>query len=92
MNIRKFGQSLTRAFRHLQIAGQGANTRARLTDASILLSDASEEIELALEDLQRANIDGSVRADPLRANDDETQAPRKFRLEGVGELSRGHAQ
>ena len=28
----------------------------------------------------------------LRANDDETQAPRKFRLEGVGELSRGHAQ
>jgi putative transposase len=29
---------------------------------------------------------------PLRANDDETQAPRKFRLEGVGELSRGHAQ
>src|SRR3954471_6969183 len=25
-------------------------------------------------------------------NDDETQAPRKFRLEGVGELSRGHAQ
>src|SRR3954462_2991187 len=29
---------------------------------------------------------------PLRANDDETQAPRKFRLEGAGELSRGHAQ
>jgi len=29
---------------------------------------------------------------PLRANDDETQAPRKFRLESVGELSRGHAQ
>jgi hypothetical protein len=29
---------------------------------------------------------------PLRANDDETQAPQKFRLEGVGELSRGHAQ
>ena len=29
---------------------------------------------------------------PLRANDGETQAPRKFRLEGVGELSRGHAQ
>jgi hypothetical protein len=28
----------------------------------------------------------------LRANDDETQAPRKFRLEGVGELFRGHAQ
>jgi hypothetical protein len=28
----------------------------------------------------------------LCANDDETQAPRKFRLEGVGELSRGHAQ
>src|SRR4051812_8227106 len=28
----------------------------------------------------------------LRANDDETQAPRKFRLEGAGELSRGHAQ
>ena len=28
----------------------------------------------------------------LRANDDETQAARKFRLEGVGELSRGHAQ
>jgi hypothetical protein len=28
----------------------------------------------------------------LRANDDETSAPRKFRLEGVGELSRGHAQ
>src|SRR4051794_18459980 len=29
---------------------------------------------------------------PLRANGDETKAPRKFRLEGVGELSRGHAQ
>ncbi|HEY0379889.1 MAG TPA: winged helix-turn-helix domain-containing protein, partial [Pyrinomonadaceae bacterium] len=29
---------------------------------------------------------------PLRANDDETQVPQKFRLEGVGELSRGHAQ
>jgi hypothetical protein len=28
----------------------------------------------------------------LRANDDETQAPQKFRLEGLGELSRGHAQ
>jgi hypothetical protein len=67
MNIRKFGQSLTRAFRHLQIAGQGANTRARLTDACILLSDASEEIELALKDLQRANIDGGVRADLYEA-------------------------
>jgi len=30
--------------------------------------------------------------DPLRANDDETKAPRKFSLEGVGEPSRGHAQ
>ena len=28
----------------------------------------------------------------LRANDDETKAPRKFSLEGVGEPSRGHAQ
>src|SRR5512144_632226 len=28
-------------------------------------------------------------ASALRANDGETQAPRKFRLEGVGELSRG---
>src|SRR3954471_23465081 len=28
----------------------------------------------------------------LRANDDETQAPRKFNLEGIGEPSRGHAQ
>jgi hypothetical protein len=36
----------------------------------------------------RAAVDGAT----LRANDDETQAPRKFRLEGVGELSRGHAQ
>ncbi|CAK0764847.1 Glycosyltransferase [uncultured Gammaproteobacteria bacterium] len=28
----------------------------------------------------------------LRANNDETPAPRKFTLEGVGEQSRGHAQ
>jgi hypothetical protein len=53
---------------------------------------------------QRNELGGSVvhtgLADPgptycditLRANDDETQAPRKFRLEGVGELFRGHAQ
>jgi hypothetical protein len=29
---------------------------------------------------------------PLRANEDETSAPRKFKLEGVGNLFRGHAQ
>src|SRR4051794_1803513 len=34
----------------------------------------------------------STEGGTLRANDDETQAPQKFRLEGVGELSRGHAQ
>jgi hypothetical protein len=28
----------------------------------------------------------------LRANEDETSAPRKFKLEGVGNLFRGHAQ
>jgi len=31
-------------------------------------------------------------APTLRANNDETPAPRKFTLEGVGEESRGHAQ
>src|SRR3954471_22808535 len=35
------------------------------------------------------NSDGRA---TLRANDDETQAPRKFKLEGIGEPSRGHAQ
>src|SRR5918995_1040550 len=29
---------------------------------------------------------------PFCANDGETSAPRKFKLEGVGEPSRGHAQ
>jgi hypothetical protein len=86
MNIRKFGQSLTRAFRHLQIAGQGANTRARLTDASILLSDASEEIELALEDLQRANIDGSVRADLYEATAQIPSVPMMMRHRPLGSL------
>jgi len=38
--------------------------------------------------LARAKANGA----PLRANDDETKALRKFSLEGVGELSRGHAQ
>ena len=33
-----------------------------------------------------------IEADALCANDDETKAPRKFSLEGVGEPSRGHAQ
>jgi len=28
----------------------------------------------------------------LRANNDETPAPQKFTLEGVGVLSRGYAQ
>jgi len=67
MNIRKFGQSLNRAFRHLQFAGQGANARTRLIEAGILLSDASAEIDLALEDLQRTNIDGGVKADLYEA-------------------------
>jgi len=67
MNIRKFGQSLSRAFRHLQIAGQVANTKAKLTEAGILLSEASEEIELAIEDLQPANASGGVNADLIEA-------------------------
>ena len=47
MDFSKFGQSLNRAFRHLQIARPGANPQTKLTEASILLSDASEEIESA---------------------------------------------
>ena len=55
MNIEKFGRSLRRALRHLQIAGQGANTRARLAEAGVLLSDAADEIDLALMEMETAN-------------------------------------
>lgn len=63
MDLRKFGESLTRAFRHLQIAGQPAKPRARLTEAGILLNDATIEIEAVIEDMERSGIDGGARAD-----------------------------
>jgi transposase len=57
-----------------------------------LLVDKRADLEKAV---ARLPADAAALIGPalaLRANDDETQAPRKFRLEGVGELSRGHAQ
>jgi hypothetical protein len=67
MDFLKFSQSLTRAFRHLQIARPGANPKSKLTEASILLSDASEEIESALEDIEQANLDANAKADLYEA-------------------------
>ena len=67
MDFSKFGQSLNRAFRHLQIARLGANPRTKLTEASVLLTEASEEIESALEDIERANINGNAKADLFEA-------------------------
>jgi hypothetical protein len=67
MNFRKFGENLNRAFRHLQIAGQGANPKAKLSEVGILLSDASEEIDSALEDIERANLNGNAKADLYEA-------------------------
>ena len=67
MDFSKFGQSLNRAFRHLQIARLGANPRTKLTEASVLLTEASEEIESALEDIERANLNGSAKADLYEA-------------------------
>lgn len=67
MNFRKFGESLNRAFRHLQIAGQPANSQAKLTEAGILLSDASEEIDGVIEDIERSGIDGGIKADLYEA-------------------------
>jgi hypothetical protein len=67
MDFSKFSQSLTRAFRHLQIARPGANPKSKLTEASILLSDASEEIESALEDIEQANLDANAKADLYEA-------------------------
>ncbi|UEM23596.1 hypothetical protein JL100_012930 [Skermanella mucosa] len=55
MNFQKFSRSLRHALRHLQFAGQGANTRVRLTEAGVLLSDAAEEVDLALMELETAN-------------------------------------
>lgn len=67
MNFKKFGESLNRAFRHLQIAGQPAKPQAKLTDAAILLSDASDEIDSVIEDIERSGIDGGARADLYEA-------------------------
>ena len=67
MDFSKFGQSLNRAFRHLQIARQGANPKTKLTEAGILLSEASEEVEAALEDIERANLNGNAKADLYEA-------------------------
>lgn len=63
MGIQKFGRNLRRALRHLQFAGQGANTRNRLTEAGILLSDAADEIDLALMELETANSNDLEYAD-----------------------------
>ena len=67
MNFSKFAQNLNRAFRQLQTARLGANPQAKLTEASILLSDASEEIESALEDIERANLNDNAKADLYEA-------------------------
>ena len=67
MDFSKFSKDLSRAFRHLQIAKPGANPKTKLTEASILLSDASEEIESALEDIERANLNGKAKADLYEA-------------------------
>lgn len=67
MDFSKFGQSLNRAFRHLQIARLGANPRTELTEASVLLTEASEEIESSLEDIERANLNGNAKADLCEA-------------------------
>ena len=48
--------------------------------------------KIPLSELSRGDLEALTERLPLRANDDETQVPQKFRLEGVGELSRGHAQ
>lgn len=63
MDLRKFGESLNRAIRHLQIAGQPAKPRARVAEAGILLNDATIEIEAVIEEIERSGIDGGVRAD-----------------------------
>jgi hypothetical protein len=63
MNIQKFGKTLARAFRHLQIAGQGAKPKSRLAEAGELLSEAAEEIDLALIDLEMASHNEQDRAD-----------------------------
>ena len=67
MDFSKFSQNLTRAFRHLQIARPGANPQAKLIEAGVLLSEASEEIESALEDIERANLNGNAKADLYEA-------------------------
>jgi|tagenome__1003787_1003787.scaffolds.fasta_scaffold20907222_3 hypothetical protein len=67
MDFTKFRKSLSRAFRHLQIAGQGAKPQTKLTEAGILLTDASEEIESALEDIERDNLNGNAKADLYEA-------------------------
>ncbi len=63
MDLRKFGESLIRAIRHLQIAGQPAKPRVRVAEAGILLNDATIEIESVIEEIERSGIDGGVRAD-----------------------------
>ena len=67
MNLSKFTQSLKRAFRHLQIARLGESPKTKLTEASVLLSDASEEIDSAIEDIERAELNGNAKADLYEA-------------------------
>ena len=67
MNLSKFAQSLKRAFRHLQIARLGESPKTKLTEASVLLSDASEEIDSAIEDIERAELNGNAKADLYEA-------------------------
>ena len=63
MNIQKFGKSLIRALRHLQFAGQVANPKARLLEAGNLLTEAHEEIDQALLELERADASQRDQAD-----------------------------
>src|SRR4051812_8679680 len=42
--------------------------------------------------VERGRLMARLGEKTLRANDNETHAPGKFKLEGIGEPSRGHAQ
>ena len=67
MDLRKFGESLNRAIRHLQIAGQPAKPQAKLAEAGIMLNDATIEIEAVIEGIERSGMNGDAKADLYEA-------------------------
>ena len=78
------------AFERSPDGGQGL---ARDTRVRWALEEVGQPYEVRLVSFSAMKEPAHLALHPsLRANDDETKAPRKFRLEGVGELSRGHAQ